>query len=88
MMLLGLAGHGHRRAPYNLNYREMYCSRGAVCFASVAYVSRPVHVLISPYLMNVLRPRLQAAETSPDPSLDLLSFVLPFLFYRPLVYGG
>jgi hypothetical protein len=65
MMLLGLAGHGHRRAPYNLNYRELYCSRGAVCFASVAYVSRPVHVTDIP--LNVLRPRLQTAEASPDP---------------------
>jgi hypothetical protein len=43
-------------------------------------------ILISRYLMNVLRLRLQVAETSPDSSLDLLLFVFPFLIYRPLVY--
>jgi hypothetical protein len=30
MVLSRLAGHEHRRAPCNLNYRELYCSRGAV----------------------------------------------------------
>jgi hypothetical protein len=44
-------------------------------------------LLISRYLMNVLRLRLQVAETSPDSSLDLLLFVFPFLIYQPLVYG-
>jgi hypothetical protein len=43
-------------------------------------------LLISRYLMNVLRLRLQVADTSPDFSLDLLSFVFPFLIYQPLVY--
>jgi hypothetical protein len=46
----------------------------------------PCMILISRYLMNVLRLRLQVAETSPDSSLDLLLFVFPFLIYRPLVY--
>ena len=36
--------------------------------------------------MNVLRLRLQVAETSPDSSLDLLLLVFPFLIYRSLVY--
>jgi len=72
MMLSRLAGHEHRSAPCNLNYRELYCSRGAVwayrmgllyTFASVTYVSGPVHVTNTLWnrLMIVLRPRLQVA---------------------------
>ena len=65
MMLLRLAVHEHRRAPCNLNYCKLYCSRSAVwvyrmgllyTFSSVAYV----HV-INIHLMNVLRPRVQVA---------------------------
>ena len=72
MITSRLAGHEHCRAPCNLNYRGLYCSRGVVwvyrkgllyTFASVFHVSRPVHVTntVSCYLMNVLRPRLQVA---------------------------
>ena len=42
-------------------------------------------LLVPRHLMNVLRLRLQVAETSPDSSLDLLLLVFPFLIYRSLV---
>ena len=70
MIISRLAGHEHCRAPCNLNFCGLYCSRGAVwvfrmglLYTFAQFLTSPDRMLlISRYLINVLRPRLQVAR--------------------------